>query len=72
MLFTQLEEREAHWSYSIRVSVLEVYNESVRDLLSEEVNQKLEVKQGPSGVYVPGLTEVTVTNMSDVQLVSVM
>ena len=54
------------------VSVIEVYNETVRDLLtSSSTQQRLDIKQRPGGgVYVPGLTEIQVTNMAEVQQVS--
>ena len=55
------------------VSVIEIYNETVRDLLtsSSSSQQRLDIKQRPGGgVYVPGLTEIQVTNMAEVQQVS--
>ena len=52
------------------VSVIEVYNETVRDLLSSSTHQRLDIKQRPTGVYLPGLIEIQVTNMAEVQQVS--
>ena len=65
-LFSVVEERGDDWDYSIVVSVLEIYNEAVRDLLSVSCSERLEVKQGPAGVYVPGLTQVRVTCLEEV------
>jgi len=45
----------------IAVSVLEVYNEAINDLLVTGGGDKLEVKQGPKGNHVPGLTQVPVS-----------
>ena len=52
------------------VSVLEIYNEMVRDLLSHQHTDKMEIKQGPEGNYVPGLTQVQVTCLQELNEVS--
>lgn len=65
-LFNLVEERAEEWSYTIVVSVVEIYNETVRDLLSLNHTEKLEIKQGPEGVYVPGLTQVEVSCLEEV------
>ena len=65
-----VEEREKDFKYTIVVSVLEIYNECVRDLLSLTHTEKLEIKQGPEGVYVPGLTQVEVSCLEEVNEVS--
>lgn len=46
--------------------MLEVYNESIRDLLSADVAQKMEIKLGPTGVYIPGLTQVCVSSLEEI------
>ena len=48
------------------VSVLEVYNENLRDLLSCESNQKLEIRLGKESHHVPGLTDVRVHDIDHV------
>uniref|UniRef100_A0A7S2PFW9 Kinesin-like protein n=1 Tax=Leptocylindrus danicus TaxID=163516 RepID=A0A7S2PFW9_9STRA len=53
--------------YTFSVSILEVYNESVRDLLSRENHTKLDVRMGSNGVYVEGLTKHDVESGSDVE-----
>ena len=52
------------------MSVLEVYNETVRDLLSVNFTEKMDIKQGTGGVYAPGLTQVSVTCLEEVNEVS--
>ena len=65
-LFVTVEERMEEWDYSILVSVLEIYNECVRDLLAVDHTERREVKQGPTGMYVPGLTQVQVSHLEEV------
>ena len=65
-LFVTVEERMEEWDYSILVSVLEIYNECVRDLLALDHTERREVKQGPTGIYVPGLTQVQVSHLEEV------
>lgn len=48
-------------------STLEIYNESIRDLLdSSGKKDKLDIRQGPEGNQVVGLTEVPVTSPEQV------
>lgn len=65
-LFSLVEERQSDYDYSIVVSVLEIYNECVRDLLAVDPTVKLDIKQSPEGVYVPGLTQVAVSQLEEV------
>jgi kinesin family protein C2/C3 len=66
-LFDRIAERAADFRDSISVSLLEVYNEEIRDLLVDaRTAGKLEVKQGEFGNYVPGLTTVPVSNVAEV------
>ncbi|KAF8762935.1 hypothetical protein HU200_008781 [Digitaria exilis] len=68
-LFRIIKEREGIFLYEVTVSVLEVYNEQIHDLLltgSEPgaTTKRLEVRQAAEGVHhVPGLVEAPVTNM---------
>ena len=70
-LFRITEERRDDWEYSVVVSVLEIYNEMVRDLLSLQHTEKLEIKQGPEGNHVPGVTQVQVTCLQELNEVCV-
>ncbi|XP_042451783.1 kinesin-like protein KIN-14E isoform X2 [Zingiber officinale] len=66
-LFKIAVERKETISYSISVSVLEVYNEQIRDLLATSPsNKKLEVRQAAEGFHhVPGMVEAKVENMKE-------
>lgn len=50
--------------------MLEIYNECILDLLSSD-DTKLDIKQNVDGQYVPGLTQVSVNNLDEVNMVSV-
>jgi kinesin family protein C2/C3 len=67
-LFEVARERRETISYNISVSVLEVYNEQIRDLLATSPgSKKLEIKQSSDGSHhVPGLVEANVENINEV------
>eukprot|EP00604_Paraphysomonas_vestita_P002960 CAMPEP_0174820936 /NCGR_PEP_ID=MMETSP1107-20130205/5093_1 /TAXON_ID=36770 /ORGANISM="Paraphysomonas vestita, Strain GFlagA" /LENGTH=547 /DNA_ID=CAMNT_0016037257 /DNA_START=607 /DNA_END=2250 /DNA_ORIENTATION=+ len=66
-LFRIIDGSVEDWSYSVTFSSLEIYNESIRDLLdSSGARDKLDVRQTPEGNSVPGLTEIQVTQSSQV------
>lgn len=66
-LFVKTKERREEWRDTIAVSLLEVYNEQIRDLLSDNKSEeKLDVKMGEFGNYVPGLTQVNVDSIEAV------
>ncbi|TKY52220.1 Kinesin protein [Spatholobus suberectus] len=69
-LFRITEERHGTMKYELSVSMLEVYNEKIRDLLVENSAQptrKLEIKQAAEGTQeVPGLVEACVYGTEDV------
>ncbi|KAL0443659.1 UNVERIFIED_CONTAM: Kinesin-like protein KIN-14Q [Sesamum latifolium] len=71
-LFDIIEERKNTFRYEVSVSVLEVYNEQIRDLLVSDSQtglsaKRLEIKQvGEGGHHVPGLVEAHVNNVSEV------
>uniref|UniRef100_A0A0E0FEC4 Kinesin-like protein n=1 Tax=Oryza meridionalis TaxID=40149 RepID=A0A0E0FEC4_9ORYZ len=70
-LFRITKERQGLFQYEITVSVLEVYNEQIHDLLLTGTQpgataKRLEVRQVAEGVHhVPGLVEARVTNMNE-------
>ncbi|WJX56666.1 hypothetical protein P8452_42306 [Trifolium repens] len=67
-LFRVSKERSETFSYDISVSVLEVYNEQIRDLLATgPTSKRLEIKQNSEGYHhVPGVVEAKVDNICDV------
>ncbi|XP_067158842.1 kinesin-like protein KIFC3 isoform X3 [Apteryx mantelli] len=72
LLFAEVRGKAADWDYGITVSVAEIYNEALRDLLGKEPQEKLEIKLCPDGsgqLYVPGLTEFRVQSVEDINKV---
>ncbi|KAF9597572.1 hypothetical protein IFM89_019890 [Coptis chinensis] len=81
-LFKIAKERNKTFAYNISVSVLEVYNEQIRDLLANSPTSKniefmpittdgfgcrLEIRQVSEGVHhVPGIVEAKVENIKEV------
>lgn len=68
-LFRVAKEREEDYKIELSVSILEIYNETIHDLLvpaSKVKQKKYEIKQGPDGMYVPDLTNVAVKNVDEV------
>lgn len=62
-------EEARPFEYNIRVSMLEIYNEQVRDLLDPS-NTHLEIRHTQDGhVHVPGLAQQTVSSIDDVMSV---
>lgn len=54
-----------HQCVQVRVSFLEIYNEEVRDLLSRDPKQRLEVHENEDGVYVKGLSSFVVRSVEE-------
>ncbi|MED6220556.1 Kinesin-like protein KIN-14R [Stylosanthes scabra] len=68
LLFEVSKQRSDTFSYDISVSVLEVYNEQIRDLLATgPTSKRLEIKQASEGSHhVPGVVEAKVENIKEV------
>lgn len=64
-LFNQLSQMSGEWTYTLTLSILEIYNESIHDLLNNsnagKEKEKLDIRQTAEGNVVPGLTEVPVS-----------
>ncbi|XP_006878798.1 PREDICTED: kinesin-like protein KIFC3 isoform X3 [Elephantulus edwardii] len=72
LLFSEVQEKASDWEYTITVSVAEIYNEVLRDLLGKGPQEKLEIRLCPDGsgqLYVPGLTEFQVRSVDDINKV---
>ncbi|KAL5184381.1 Kinesin-like protein KIN-14Q [Glycine soja] len=71
-MFDIIKERHKLYCYNISVSVLEVYNEQIRDLLVAgnhpgTAAKRLEIRQAGEGMHhIPGLVEAHVNNMTEV------
>ena len=53
--------------FLVRASYLEIYNEEIRDLLSKDPKNSLELKENiDSGVYVKDLTSFVVKNVAEI------
>lgn len=48
------------WTYKIEASFLEIYNETVKDLMTDKKSANVDIKLDPENdsVHVPGLTKV--------------
>ncbi|XP_033753860.1 kinesin-like protein KIFC3 isoform X2 [Pecten maximus] len=71
-LFRETSTRGCDWTYKITVTVLEIYNEVIRDLLTsgDDSSAKLDVKMNTDGqLYVPGLCVKEVRSVEEVNKV---
>ncbi|XP_077942230.1 kinesin-like protein KIFC3 isoform X2 [Gasterosteus aculeatus] len=72
LLFSEVTDKAPDWDYRISVSMVEIYNETLRNLLGENPSDKLDIKMNPDGsgqLYVPGLTQITVQSPEDINRV---
>jgi kinesin family member C2/C3 len=86
-IFEESSARKDSMEFTITVSMVEIYNETVRDLLSEEGASSasasssdatgasagaggalLDIKQGPEGVYLPGVVTEQVFDAESIHL----
>jgi hypothetical protein len=55
------------FQFLVRASYLEIYNEEIRDLLSKDPKNSLELKENlDTGVYVKDLTSFVVKNVTEI------
>lgn len=52
--------------------MLEIYNEHIFDLLTYDSIKKMDIRMNTEGAYVPGLTQVSVVNLDEVNTVPVL
>ncbi|CAG9312138.1 unnamed protein product [Blepharisma stoltei] len=65
-LFTKIEANQRERTYSVRMSYLEIYNESLKDLIYPS-NIVLDIREDPiKGIIVSNLTEYMATNIQEV------
>ena len=69
----KMTSQQDEWSTDVRVSMLEIYNESLRDLLTDgrpgSPGRKLEIRGIEHDVTVPGLTVRAVASVEDIERV---
>lgn len=65
MLFNEAEQRKPDITYDINISLLEIYNEQIKDLLGD-TSRQLKCVQGKDGQEVPDLTMVSVSTKEQV------
>lgn len=52
----------------MRCAYVEIYNEEIRDLLGDDPNKKLDLKENPQkGVFVKDLTIITVKSVKEIE-----
>lgn len=65
-LFHIATDRQDDWQYNLTVSMTEIYNEQVHDLLGSDPEARMDIKQGSQGNFVQGLTWMPVHNISEI------
>ena len=65
-LFDIACDRQEDWQYTLTVSMTEIYNEQVHDLLGSNPEARLDIKQGSCGNFVQGLTWMPVQNTGEI------
>ncbi|XP_032078244.1 kinesin-like protein KIFC2 [Thamnophis elegans] len=70
-LHQEMEAKQAQgWHFSVHLTMVEIYNEVIRDLLTKDPQEKLDIKLHPDGsgqLHIPGLTSMEVQNLSEIQ-----
>lgn len=64
-IFDHISENPSQ-RYLIRASYLEIYQEDVRDLLSNGKLKKCDIREGPNGVYIRGLSTYLCSNFKEI------
>ena len=65
-IFGFIDEAKEGVKYLVRCSYLEIYNESILDLLGDK-QKKLDIKEDPDkGIFVQGLTGIIVKSTAEV------
>ncbi|CAM9218014.1 unnamed protein product [Chrysoparadoxa australica] len=69
-IFENVTAASEKTSFLVRCSYLEIYNEEIRDLLSDSPKQKLDLREGADkGVYVKDLQQVVVSDQEAINKV---
>ena len=66
-IFDEIARSNATTEFLVRSSYIEIYNEEIRDLLSKNPQNQLELKENPDkGVYVKGLSAFVVKGVKEI------
>ena len=65
-IFDHIALNSARDKYLVRSSYYEIYNEEIRDLLSQTPQRNLELKSADSGVYVKDLSGIVVKSVEEI------
>lgn len=64
-IFELIREREGQEEFTVQLSLFEIYNEQLVDLLNTE--SKLKVRQGDNGLFVQDAKTLTITTVAEAQ-----
>jgi len=65
-LFRSIEEYSVERDYKLKISYVEVYNENIKDLLTDR-DEYLDLREDQvKGVCVAGVTEIMTTNIDEI------
>lgn len=66
-IFGSIDDAKQGVKYLVRCSYLEIYNESILDLMGSKSDRKLDVKEdSKKGIFVQGLTNVIVKSTAEI------
>ena len=66
-LFNKVKQYSGDREYKLKLWYLEIYNENIRDLLSNNSDEYLDLREDPTkGIVVSGITELNVTSCNDI------
>lgn len=66
-VFEHIASSPPHIEFTVKISIIEIYMEELRDLLVYKPGKRLKIRSGPTkGIFVDNLTEVYVTSPEEV------
>ncbi|CAD8136871.1 unnamed protein product [Paramecium octaurelia] len=67
-IFQRIENMAKNKQFLVKVSFLELYNEEIRDLLSKNIKNKLEIRENPdTGIYIKDLSKFMIENPQEMR-----
>ncbi|CAD8056087.1 unnamed protein product [Paramecium sonneborni] len=67
-IFERIENMAKNKQFLVKVSFLELYNEEIRDLLSKNIKNKLEIRENPdTGVYIKDLSKFMIESPQEMR-----